>query len=228
MGMSADHNNSASAMVRGRRSADATTIADIMHAAKAEFASHGFDRAKVDSICQNAKVSKQLLYYYFGSKAALYSLILDEAAEGTKNLMRTAEYSTLHPEKALVKFIKDLFRDYVDRPQIAQMTIDEALHNFIHVGKASPLAKVLRMVIDDVLGEIVNRGRRDGVFEADVEPEGLFWIIFSLVTTWYAHFPLVAMVSRTRDIVNMDAAVWQNNGIRFVLASVLTDRKGTE
>ncbi|WP_068070501.1 TetR/AcrR family transcriptional regulator [Novosphingobium lentum] len=205
---------------RGRRTSNATTIADILCAAKEEFASHGFDGTTVDAICRRAKVSKQLLYYYFGSKSDLYTLILKEAADNTSQFIGCTDYHALPPEAALKQFMTNFFREFVERPQIAQMTIDEAQHNFVHVGKASPLATVLRTLIDEVLGQIVARGRSDGSFRADLEPDRLFWIIYSLVTTWFAHSPMILLVSRTREGAEMDAAAWRANSIDFVLAAI--------
>ena len=221
MPMNSDCDYTATVATRGRRSANATTIVDILDAAKEEFASSGFDNATVDSICRRAKVSKQLLYYYFGSKSDLYTLILKEAAEGTldKFIGRT-EYSTLPPELALGKFIQNLFIDHMDRPQIVKMTIDEAQHGFIHVGKGSPLAMVLRKLIDEVLGEIIERGGKSGVFRADVEVDFLFWVIYSLVTTWFTHSPLVSLVSCVGDGPNMDPTTWCKKSIDFVLSSI--------
>ncbi len=208
------------ASMRGRRTSNATTIADIVNAAKEEFATRGFDGTTVDSICRRAKVSKQLLYYYFGSKSDLYSIILKEAAETTSVFIARNVYAALPPEDALKQFMHNMFSEFVERPHIAQMTIDEAQHNFIHVGKASPLATVLRTLIDEVLGPIVQRGRADGVFRADCDVDQLFWAIYSLVTTWFAHSPMVSLVTRTRTGTDMDAAAWRANSIDFVLAAI--------
>lgn len=208
------------ASIRGRRTSNATTIADIVGAAKEEFAAHGFDGTTVDSICRRAKVSKQLLYYYFGSKSDLYSIILKEAAEKTAAFIGCNEYAALAPEEALKQFMQNMFREFVDRPQIVRMTIDEAQHAFVHVGKASPLATVLRSLIDEVLGPIVQRGRAESVFRPDCDVDQLFWAIYSLVTTWFAHSPMVSLVTRTRTGADMDAAAWRASSIEFVLAAV--------
>ncbi|MFM6829566.1 MAG: TetR/AcrR family transcriptional regulator, partial [Novosphingobium sp.] len=112
--------------IRGRRTANATTIDDIVSAAKEEFTIHGFDGTTVDSICRRAKVSKQLLYYYFGSKSDLYTIILKEAAEKTAAFIACTEYAALAPEEALRQFMHNMFREFVERPQIVRMTIDEA------------------------------------------------------------------------------------------------------
>ncbi len=206
--------------IRGRRTASATTIADIVNAAKEEFTIHGFDGTTVDSICRRAKVSKQLLYYYFGSKSDLYTIILKEAAEKTAAFIACTEYAALAPEEALRQFMHNMFREFVERPQIVRMTIDEAQHAFAHVGKTSPLAAMLRTLIDEVLRPIVERGCADGVFRADCDADQLFWAIHSLVTTWFAHSPMISLVTRTRTGADLDADAWRAGSTEFVLAAV--------
>jgi AcrR family transcriptional regulator len=44
----------------------------ILKAALREFAKRGFAGTRVDSIASRARVNKQLIYYYFGNKRALY------------------------------------------------------------------------------------------------------------------------------------------------------------
>ncbi|WP_062344090.1 TetR/AcrR family transcriptional regulator [Novosphingobium sp. CCH12-A3] len=205
---------------RGRRASNATTIADIVNAARQEFTDHGFDGTTVDSICRRAKVSKQLLYYYFGSKSDLYEIILKEAAEKTAAFISCTEYTSLPPEYALRQFMHNMFREFVERPQIVRMTIDEAQHAFAHVGKASPLATVLRTLIDDVLRPIVERGCAQDVFRADCDADQLFWAIHGLVTTWFAHSPMMSLVTRARTGADLDAATWRANSTEFVLAAV--------
>ncbi len=48
----------------------------ILNAAALEFAERGFAGARVDRIARRARVNKAMLYYYFGSKQALYRALL--------------------------------------------------------------------------------------------------------------------------------------------------------
>lgn len=212
--------DAAAASIRGRRASGARTISDIVDAAREEFCAHGFDATTVDGICRRAKVSKQLLYYYFGSKSDLYTIILKEAAEKTAAFIASNAYAALPPDDALRHFMHNMFREFVERPQIVRMTLDEAQHSFAHVGTTSPLASVLRTLIDEVLAPIVTRGIADGVFRADCDVDQLFWAIHSLVTTWFAHSPMISLVTRTRAGGEMDAAAWRASSIEFVLAAV--------
>jgi AcrR family transcriptional regulator len=50
----------------------------ILAAALQEFSAKGIDGARVDAIAARARVNKQLLYYYFGSKDGLFRAVLRE------------------------------------------------------------------------------------------------------------------------------------------------------
>ena len=50
----------------------------ILRAAEAEFASKGFEGARVDAIAASAGVNKALIYYYFKNKAAILDTLLSE------------------------------------------------------------------------------------------------------------------------------------------------------
>jgi AcrR family transcriptional regulator len=52
------------------------TRARILSAATNEFASKGFDGARVDMIAKRAKTNKRMLYHYFGDKKALFEAII--------------------------------------------------------------------------------------------------------------------------------------------------------
>ncbi|MFM6831102.1 MAG: hypothetical protein ACKOVA_12350, partial [Novosphingobium sp.] len=138
----------------------------------------------------------------------------------TAAFIACTEYAALAPEEALRQFMHNMFREFVERPQIVRMTIDEAQHAFAHVGKTSPLAAMLRTLIDEVLRPIVERGCADGVFRADCDADQLFWAIHSLVTTWFAHSPMISLVTRTRTGADLDADAWRAGSTEFVLAAV--------
>jgi TetR/AcrR family transcriptional regulator len=50
----------------------------ILRAAVGEFSAKGYHGARVDEIAAKARSNKQLIYYYFQSKAGLYQAVLEE------------------------------------------------------------------------------------------------------------------------------------------------------
>lgn len=63
------------------------TTANILEVATHAFADKGFDGARIDEIAEAMHTSKRMIYYYFGSKEALYLAVL----EGAYQRMRAAE-----------------------------------------------------------------------------------------------------------------------------------------
>lgn len=61
---------------RARRAAPEIRRADILDAALAEFASHGFEGARVEDIARQAQVSKGTVYLYYPTKQALFEALV--------------------------------------------------------------------------------------------------------------------------------------------------------
>ncbi|MBP2161381.1 MULTISPECIES: TetR/AcrR family transcriptional regulator [Asticcacaulis] len=61
---------------RARRAAPEIRQADILDAALAEFASHGFEGARVEDIARHAQVSKGTVYLYYPTKQALFEALV--------------------------------------------------------------------------------------------------------------------------------------------------------
>jgi TetR/AcrR family transcriptional regulator len=72
------------------RHATGDTRERILEVATDEFAAKGFAGARVEEIARGAQVNKQLLYYYFGSKQALYDEVLGHMLEESRQV-RAAE-----------------------------------------------------------------------------------------------------------------------------------------
>src|SRR5688500_11835946 len=74
-------------------------------AAAAEFAARGFAGANVDRIARAAHVNKAMIYYHFGSKAALYREILGDMLRAVGERVRAVAASAATPEEKLRQFV---------------------------------------------------------------------------------------------------------------------------
>lgn len=83
----------------------------ILSAARAEFAASGLAGARVARIARRAGVNKQLLFYYFGSKAGLYKAAIDIAATEMSNPKGPSVAGSLR------EALGDAFRHLVDHPE---------------------------------------------------------------------------------------------------------------
>jgi AcrR family transcriptional regulator len=61
----------------GRRPGESSAREDILAAARASFAEHGYDRATIRDIAGRAAVDPALVMHYFGSKEGLFSAALE-------------------------------------------------------------------------------------------------------------------------------------------------------
>lgn len=61
----------------GRRPGESSARDDILEAARASFAEHGYDRATIRDIAGRARVDPALVMHYFKSKEALFSAALE-------------------------------------------------------------------------------------------------------------------------------------------------------
>ena len=85
---------------------------DIAQAALAEFATKGFAGARVKRIAEDAGVNKQLVFYYFESKAGLYKSVIADSRDALVREWdaqdRRAEHSTELLRAAFMSFAESL------------------------------------------------------------------------------------------------------------------------
>jgi AcrR family transcriptional regulator len=133
----------------------------VFRAAATEFAARGFDGAKVDRIAARARLNKAMLYYHFPSKAALYREVLVDMFASTAAATRAARDAGGAPETQLAGFIRAIAREGEARPHFPSMWLRELAEGGRHLDDS--VIVHFRSVIG-TLGEILDEGRRTGVF----------------------------------------------------------------
>lgn len=99
----------------------------LLQAAGALFAERGFNATGVQDIADVAGVNKAMLYYYFGSKDALYDQLIAQGIAAIAGAVASAQ----QPGLALPERIRQLISSYlsvvVEQPAIARIIYREAL-----------------------------------------------------------------------------------------------------
>src|SRR5512132_2946075 len=90
---------------RSQQARSATSRQRLLTAAAAEFAARGFAGASVDRIARAARVNKAMIYYHFGSKAALYREILRDMFEAVAVGVATVAQATADPAEKVRGFV---------------------------------------------------------------------------------------------------------------------------
>jgi len=151
----------------------------ILAAALDEFAESGLGGARVDRIGERAGVAKRLVFYYFGSKENLFREVLNEAYRNIREAERRLHLSDLAPADAVRKLIEFTWSYYLEHPEFLTLLNSENLHRAKHISSSTGLQD-LNSPLVQTLADVLERGRKDGVFRGGVDPVQLYISIAGL------------------------------------------------
>ena len=170
---------------RNRRNPEATKAA-ILAAARIEFAERGLEGARVDKIAKRAKANKQLVYYYFGSKAGLYTAALEAAYADIRAHEQELDLRALSPREAMERLV-DFSLTYLDEHRdFIRMLSDENAHGARHLHD-SDIAVRTNSPLINVIAETLERGVAAGEFRAGVDPLELYVSIAGMTFFYFAN-----------------------------------------
>ena len=134
----------------------------LLTAAAVEFASRGFAGGSVDRIARAARVNKAMIYYHFGSKAALYREILRDMFEAVSLRVGEAARGTAAPEDKIRAFVDAFATEAEARPHFPPIWFREIAEGGAHLDPATlgSMSGVLKS-----LGHILREGHLAGRFQ---------------------------------------------------------------
>src|SRR3954454_13893666 len=144
------------------------TRGEILAIATREFAEHGYSGARVDVIAERTRTTKRMLYYYFESKAGLYTAVLERAYGVIREREQELDVEGLDPVAALRRLAELTFDHHESHPDFIRLVMIENIHRAEHLAGSPALAE-MRTPALDILGRILARGRGEGVFTRDVD-----------------------------------------------------------
>ena len=165
----------------------------LLAAATRLFAEQGYDRTSVQEIVEAAGVTKGALYHYFGSKDDLLHEIYARVLRlQTERLDTIAARSTPVPER--------LAEAAADVVVTSIQNLDDTKIFFRSMHQLSPgkqkAVRAERRRYHETFRALIEEGRRDGFFRADLRPDLVVDFFFGSVHhlgTWYrADGPLSA------------------------------------
>ncbi|WP_433310109.1 TetR/AcrR family transcriptional regulator [Micromonospora sp. CA-269861] len=159
------------------RDADRTR-SEILAVATSEFADKGFAGARVDEIAARTRTTKRMIYYYFGGKERLYITVLERAYVGIRALEQQLDVEHLDPSDAIRKLAALTFDHHEANPDFIRLVSIENVHRGRHIARSKILAGLANPALD-VLARILEQGRVDGRFRADVDPVDVHMLISS-------------------------------------------------
>jgi AcrR family transcriptional regulator len=148
-------------------------------AAIPEFATAGYDQTRVADIAARVGVTEPVVFQNFGTKAGLFTAVLDHVAE------EAARYLSLLGEQAS------------DIVELLSILLESDLHDRLHsaggigmlfaeaAGSTDTAIRGAGMRANErvtrALADLLRRGQDDGSVRTDVDPEALAWLVLSQV-----------------------------------------------
>ncbi|MGA0571126.1 TetR/AcrR family transcriptional regulator [Variovorax sp. VNK109] len=155
------------------------TVADIIEVATREFAEKGFAGARIDVIADAMRTSKRMIYYYFGSKEALYIRVLEEAYHRIRSIEAELHLADLDPEAALRKLVAFTVDYQRANPDFIRLVMNENIHRGEFLAQSKLIHK-LNVPAISAVREVYERGVQGGVFRAGLDPVDLHMSISAL------------------------------------------------
>ena len=174
----------------------AQTRARILAAARAEFAAHGLGGARVDRIAREAGANKRMLYYYFGNKDDLFLVVLEDAYAQIRAAEKDLRLTEIDPPEAIRRLVAFTWDYYLRHPEFMTLLNSANLHRARHLEKSDKVRSMHSPFVA-MIEEILERGRKAGVFRAGVDPVQLYISIASLTYFYLGNkFTLSAIFGR--------------------------------
>lgn len=151
----------------------------ILAAARDEFHEHGLGGARMDRIAERAGVDKRLIYYYFENKDSLFQAVLEDTYRGIRSAEQGLHLADLPPAEALRRLTEFTWNYYLAHPEFLTLLNSANLHRARHL-EGSRRARELNSPLIETLGEVLERGRAQGVFRGGIDPMQLYISIAAL------------------------------------------------
>lgn len=151
----------------------------ILQAAEDEFSEHGLGGARMEQIALRAGVNKRLLYYYFGDKEALFLAVLEQTYADIRRAEAALRLEDLEAPTAVRRLVEFTWDYYLANPQFLTLLNNENLYRAEHL-KRSKRVREMNSPLVQMLGDVIARGQRSGVFRGGVDPVQLYVTIAGL------------------------------------------------
>jgi AcrR family transcriptional regulator len=161
----------------GVREATAQATRDsILRAATKVFAKHGYAGGSVEKISKAAKSYDRMIYYYFGSKEALFIAVLEQMYRRFNEAESQIALDVEQPEQALTTVIRFMWGYYQKNPEFITLLNTENLHRGKHIAKSLRAREYSSPAID-LLGRVLKSGASQGCFRRDVAARDVYLMI---------------------------------------------------
>ena len=143
------------------------------------FARRGFYACRVSDVADEAGVAYGLVYHYFESKEALFIEVMERAYSAMRERQNQFGLLGENPIEDMRTLVMQTIRHFIEHPEFIQLLSTENLHKAEHIRKSKVIPAMFNP-LKSALAEILERGKRQGVFRADADWVDLYVSISGL------------------------------------------------
>ena len=182
----------------------------IVESAQREFATEGFEGARMDKIARAAGVNKQLLFYYYQSKAGLFRAVLGRAAAELEHSLAGLTTTGGRPLDRLERSLDLLYTFFASNPELVALLTRSGR---VDIAPFAPVVK--RLVV------LLAEGQGLGQVRDDVDPH---LTAAQALVLMVGFLNLESMVSASAPSLAMDEPAlrqrWREGATRLLVAGV--------
>ncbi len=145
----------------------------ILMAAREEFSVSGLGGSRFERIAERAQVDKKLIYYYFKDKDSLFAAVLESVYAEIRDAQLYLHLKDLPPLAALKRLIDFTWDYYLAHPYFITLLNSENLHRARHLSGSQRIRELNSPLLES-LGDILERGQKEGLFRAGIDPMQLY------------------------------------------------------
>ncbi len=155
-------------MTEGRRNGDVPDLEvreRIFQSALRHFSEKGYAATSLREIAEDARTTKPMIYYYFGSKEGLYGSIVREILEEMEVAIRRGLSLDAPPSQQVMRFCEQYLDYFLAHEEIIALVLREVFG--LGGVPMAELSRTLAARVRRPLDEVLARGIELGVFPQD-------------------------------------------------------------
>lgn len=187
------------------------TRAALLEAAEVEFATHGFEGARVERIVKAAGCNMRMLYHYFQNKENLYLEVLEAVYRDIREKERKLDLTALTPVDALGKLVGFTWDHVRNNKVFIDITRNENLVGGRFIARSKAISEMSSPLIEQI-ADVIERGLDEGSFKHRADPLQLYISIVALSAHHIGNMHTLSAVFRT----NLRSPKWLRERRRHV------------
>jgi TetR/AcrR family transcriptional regulator len=153
----------------------------ILKVAAKEFATRGYDGARIEAIVQRCNVSKNLIYHYFENKEALFIEVMERAYGAMRERQNELSLKGDDPVHDMRELVVKTTKHLMGAPDLLQLLATENMHKAAHIRKSTKITTMFSP-LRAVLAQALEKGKLLGVFRHDADWVDLYVSISGLAS----------------------------------------------